>query len=163
MDINTISSVLGSFGLTVNFVKNSIDKIKDVAVREKVQELLNTIIPLQSIILSLQSTNSTLIQEKDALEQKLREIENWNQEASSYQLKELAPGVYVYVKKKGVQTTEPIYYICAKCYKERKIYILQRTKHDYAGIHYICHSCSSEIIDYSKAIPLSKPKDGPKY
>ena len=163
MDINTISSALGSLGLTVNFVKNSIEKIKDAAVREKVEELLNTIIPLQSIILSLQSANSTLIKEKEALEHKLSEIEDWRQEASGYELKELVSGVYVYAKKKGVQTTEPIHYLCTKCYNERRKSILQRTRHDFDGMHYVCHSCSSEIIDYSKAMPIPKQKRGPIY
>lgn len=152
--MNTISAALPGLSLTTKFLKDSIGKIKDIAVREKVEELLNTIIPLQSFVISLQATNSSLIKEKETLEQKLREIEDWRQEASSYELTEIASGVYVYMKKKAVDSSEPVHYLCANCYNDRKKSILQRTRQSHGGMHYICHFCSSEIIDHSKAIPI---------
>jgi len=153
MDMNTISAALTSLGLTAKFIRTSIEKITDEAVREKVQELLDAIISLQSLIISHQAEFSALRQEKEAIEQKLREIENWREEASRYELTEIASGVYVYAKKKTVESSEPLHYLCAKCYNERKKSILQRTQHSGMGIHYICHSCSSEILDHSKETP----------
>ncbi len=90
MDIATISAALSSLSITSKFIKDSIEKIKDNAVREKVEELLNAIIPLMSQIISLQTLNSASIKEKEALEQKLKNIENWNEEAARYELEELA-------------------------------------------------------------------------
>lgn len=154
MDIATISAALSSLSITSKFIKDSIEKIKDNAVREKVEELLNAIIPLMSQIISLQALNSASIKEKEALEQKLKNIENWNEEAARYELEELASGVYVYAIKEAAKSSGPVHYLCAKCYNDRKKSILQRTQHSYSGMHYVCHSCSSEIVDHSKAKPI---------
>lgn len=154
MDMGTISAALTSLGLAAKFLKDSIEKIKDEAVREKVKELLDTIIPLQTYIISLNETISSLRKEKEAIEQKLREIEDWRQEAASYELVELASGVYAYMKKKTIPLSEPPHYLCAKCYNDRKKSILQRVRQSHAGMHYVCHSCSSEIIDHSNAKPF---------
>lgn len=153
MDMNTISAALASLSLTANFVKKSIEKIKDDAVREKVQELLDTIIPLQSFVISLQTTVSTVNKEKEALEQKLREIENWRQEASSYELTQIASGVYTYTKKKTIESSEPVHYLCAKCYNDQRKSILQRVNKTMAGVKYICHTCKSEFLDHSQSSP----------
>ena len=152
MDISTISAALSSLNVASKFIKGSIEKIKDEAVREKVEELLNAIIPLMSQIISLQTLNSASIKEKEALEKKLKDIEDWQKESIRYELKELASGVYVYGIKEAAKSSEPDHYLCAKCYNERKKAIIQRVLHSYDGMHYICHTCSSEIIDYSKVV-----------
>lgn len=163
MDMSTISAALSSLNIVSKFIKDSIDKIKDDAIREKVEELLNAIIPLQSQIISLQALNSAGIQEKEVLEKKLRDIEDWRKEATRYELKELASGVYVYTIKETAKSSEPVHYLCAKCYNERKKSILQRTRQSLDGTHYVCHSCSSEIIDHSKAIPIPTAQLGDKW
>jgi len=151
MDMTTISATLTSLGITAKFIKGSIEKIKDEAVREKVTELLDTIIPLQTAIISLNETTSSLRQEKEAAEQKLREIEDWRIEAASYKLTEVASGVYVYAKEKTTTSSEPYHYLCAKCYNDRKKSILQRISKTMMGIEYICHTCKSEILDHSQS------------
>ncbi len=155
MDMTTISATLASLNIASKFIKNSIEKIKDDAVREKVTEILDSIIPLQANIVSLYESNLTLIKEKETLEKKIMEIEDWQKEASRYELKELASGVYVYCIKETAKSSEPNHYLCAKCYNDRNKTILQRTSHSHAGVHYVCHSCSSEIIDHSQAKPSS--------
>lgn len=151
VDITAISATLASLNLASKFIKDSIEKIKDNAVREKVEELLNAIIPLQTHIISLQVVNSASIQEKEALEKKLREIEDWNKEAASYELKEIASGVYVYAIKPNSSVASPPHNLCAKCFQERKKSILQRVKKSMVGVTYACHSCKSEILDHSKS------------
>ncbi len=153
MEIGTFSATLSSIGLATDFVKSSIDKIKDNAVREKVQELLNAIIPLQFQIMSLQAVNSALTKEKEDLEEELSKIKDWRTEASRYELKEIASGVYAYMKKTE-HSTEPAHYLCTRCYTEGKKSILQRTEKDFGGVHYLCFCCKSEIIDHSKALDL---------
>lgn len=154
MDIPTISAALASINLASQFIKSSIDKIKDNAVREKVEELLNSIIPLQIHIITFYEKYSTCAKEKENLEQKRRENEDWKQEASRYKLIELASGVYAYAKEKLMDDSEPHHYICAKCYSDRKKTILQRDSISHDGIHYKYDRCGSEIIDHSKAPDL---------
>lgn len=151
MDMSTISTALASLNIASKFIKDSIEKIKDDAVREKVEELLNAIIPLQSQIISLQAMNSASIQEKEVLEKKLSDIEDWQKEATRYELKALASGVYVYTIKETAKSSEPVHYLCAKCYQERKKSILQRISKTMMGVTYICHTCKSAILDHSQS------------
>jgi len=116
MDLTSITAVLSSLSIATKFLKGSLEKIKDMAVREKVEELLNAIIPLQSMILSLQAENSAYIREIQNLEKKLREVENWAKEVEGCELKEVAPGILVYVKKPESGHTEPIVYLCPNCF-----------------------------------------------
>ena len=131
-------------------------QIKDTAVREKLEELLNAIIPLQSHIITLQAFNSDIVKEKEALEKKLREIEDWGTESLNYELNELASGVFAYKYKSGSTLSGPAYYLCANCFNiKRQKSILQRTGQDGLGIYYKCGNCGSEIIDHSKPISLN--------
>ena len=103
-----------------------------------------------SEINSLQALHSTCIKEKETLEKQLKDIENWQKEASRYELKELASGVYIYGIKKTTQSSEPLHYLCTNCFDtKRHKSILQRTQQDVFGTHYKCNNCGSEILDYS--------------
>jgi hypothetical protein len=154
MDMAAISATLSSFGAVYGFVKDSTGKIKDSAVRKKVEDLLNSIIPLQTWIITLQEELSAALKGKEALQQKLRDLENWQQEAARYELKELASGVYVYALKEASRSSEPHHFLCAKCYNEGRKSILQRTGQFPSGLCFRCQSCSAEVIDHSKAIPM---------
>ena len=142
VDITSISAVLASLNVATKFIKGSLEKIKDMAVREKVEELLNAIIPLQSMILSLQAENSTYIREIQNLEKNLREIEDWRKESEGYELKELATGVYLYVKKPESGHTGPVVYLCPNCFDvNHKKSIIQIAS---SGFHR-CLNCKNEF------------------
>ena len=155
IDLTTFSVTLSTINMASTFIKNGLNKIKDTAVREKVEELLNAIIPLQSHIIALQSINSTCTKEKEDLEKKLREVENWVSESSKYELNEFAPGVFAYKYKSVTNFPGPLHYLCANCFNTKhQISIIQRRKHLPDGIHYLCNNCSSNFIDHSKPLVL---------
>jgi hypothetical protein len=142
VDIASISAFLNTLGVAVKYVQGSLNKIKDIAVREKVEELLNSIIPLQSMILSLQVENATYIKEIQNLEKKLREIEDWTKEITAYELKEVTPGVHLYIKKSESSHTGPIVYLCPKCFDiDHKKSILQCNQMGY----YKCTNCKNRF------------------
>jgi len=142
VDFGTISAALTSLSLATKFVKGSLEKIKDEAVREKVEELLNAIIPLQSEIIALQEANLSYIKEIQNLEKKLREVEDWDKEAASHELKELSRGIFVYVKKPESGRTRPDVYLCANCFdSNHKKSILQMAGRGY----YRCPSCKNDL------------------
>jgi hypothetical protein len=139
-DPATISAFLTSLTFATKFVKASLEKIKDMAVREKVEELLNAIIPLQSHIIALQEANFACIKEKQNLENKLREVEKWAKELESYELNEPVSGTFVYIKKPESGHTGPVVYLCPKCFDaDHKKSILQV---DRGGYHY-CLNCKN--------------------
>jgi len=144
VDMVSISAFLSGLGVTIKFLQGSLEKIKDNAVREKVQELLNAIIPLQTMILSLQAENSAYIKEIQNLEEKLREIEDWKKESEGYELKEPAPGVRLYVKKSESGHAEPVMYFCPHCFDiHHKKSIIQFSS---KGYYYTCLNCKNNFM-----------------
>ncbi|MGA2465516.1 MAG: hypothetical protein ABSH06_14310 [Thermodesulfobacteriota bacterium] len=142
----TISALLTSLSFAAKFVKDSLEKIKDLAVRKKVEELLNAIIPLQSHIIALQEGNFTCIKEKQNLENKLREIEDWAKEVSGYKLKALVPCVFVYVKKSESDDARPAVYFCPKCFDiHHKKSMLRLTSQGHDWTYFNCLNCKSDI------------------
>jgi hypothetical protein len=143
-DPATISAFLTSLSFAAKFVKGSLEKIKDLAVREEVEKLLNAIIPLQSEIITLQEAYISHIREIQNLEKKLREIEDWRKEVECYELKELAPGVRVYVKKSQRGDSGPELYFCPQCFNiDHKKSMLQGSHLIEGIIRYTCLNCEN--------------------
>lgn len=143
-DLASISAFLGSLSIATKFLKGSLEKIKDIAVREKVEELLNAIIPLQSMILSLQAANGDYIRKVHDLEDELREIKDWRKEEARYELKEIVPSAYVYMKKPESDDTGPVVYFCPKCFDiDHKKSILQGPHEFMKVISYSCLNCKN--------------------
>lgn len=151
-DIQTISAFLTSLNITSTFLKGYFEKIKDHAVREKLAELLDAIIPLQSHIITLQSMNSASVQKIDSLETKLREIEDWAKEEASHELDEIIPGVKLYVKKpKGEHSGPPVHF-CPNCFNiHHKKSIIQLFRQSAAGKDYYCPNTA--ICQFEFRIP----------
>ena len=144
VDFASISAALTSLGIAVKFLKGSIEKIKDTAVREKVEELLEAIIPLQSEIIALHGVNLSYIQKIEDLEKKLREIENWTKEVESHELKQVSEDVHVYVKKSEGSQTGPVVYFCPNCFDiQHKKSILQSST--MRGYTHTCLNCKSDF------------------
>jgi len=161
VDMSTISAALTSLNAASKFIKDSIEKIKDNAVREKVEELLNAIIPLQTHVITLQAMNSESIKEKEALEKKLKEIEDWSEESSRYELKELAPRVYVYTIKADSSYVGPIHNLCTNCFDiHHKKSIIQLLSETAGGIFYFCPNCKTELKVHHGSSGSSSPNRG---
>jgi hypothetical protein len=119
-----------------------------------VSKVLEVLLSVQSDALSMQEKQSLLLTEKDDLIKKIAEFEKWSEIERQYELKEITTGVFVYAYKKIDDSRQPMHWLCAKCYSERKSYILQLKLESASGHIYICHNCNSEIIDHSKAMPF---------
>src|SRR5262249_40930367 len=49
----------------------------------------------------------------------------WDTEKQKYELKEVSPHAFAYVKRPGVETTEPVHWLCATCFEHSRRSILQ--------------------------------------
>lgn len=127
------------------------DITDDIELKEKTSELYNSIISLQNGIMSMQAENHSLLQENQALSKKLMKVETWENEKSKYSLREICSKVFVYASEETDTNTEPHHWICAKCYNQGVKSILQFKDAAYSGHYYVCHNCTSEICDHSKA------------
>ena len=65
-----------------------------------------------------------MAEEIRGLKAHVAEMEAWAVQKERYQLKELAPGVFVYALKPGMEGGEPPHQICQTCYQRGKRAIL---------------------------------------
>jgi len=151
--IAEIGSLLTSSKVAYDIAKGISALKSEVDRNESISKILEVLLTVQTNALSVNAIAQELQQEKYNLEKKILEFENWTETERQYELKEIATGIFVYTYKKSKNLTEPMHWLCAKCYNERAKSILQRIKKTMAGVAYACHNCKSEILDHSKAEP----------
>ncbi|MBS4097029.1 MAG: hypothetical protein KGZ83_09375 [Sulfuricella sp.] len=116
-------------------------------------EFQKVIIQLQSSIAAIQVQNSSLVRDKNELEQELRGLKNWETEKQRYELKALGSGVFAYTLKSEASASEPPHWICSRCYHEGKKSLLQSEGDQWGCTKYLCHSCQSSISVKSSIQP----------
>lgn len=158
VDWSAISATFTSLNVASTFVKNYLEQIKDDAVRDKLTEILNTIVPLYAQVLALYDSNLTLINERNTLEARLREIDNFAQETKEYEPNEITNGVIVYTKKADEKPAGPPLHLCPNCLNvHKKKSIIQFDHEDFGhNKHYFCPNCTFKF----KIPPQTPPSMG---
>lgn len=134
-EISTALTAIKSMAELTKLITNT--KI-DAAVREKAFELQSALLSLQSDMFAIQAQHEAVLQEKKELEQKIARFEQWESEAARYELKEIAPGAFVYAIKPESQASEPSHYLCPDCYQTKYKSILQNAGRQGAETIYAC-------------------------
>jgi hypothetical protein len=137
--------------ITALILKTKIDS----TVTEKVIEMQSAITSLQSTLMSIQAENQDLLRQKNELEQRLTDAENWNAEAQRYSLTEITTGVFVYALKPEEAKSGPSHWLCVNCYQNKQKSILQSEGTGIDGTYYLCPRCKTTIRDPSKYTPIS--------
>ena len=124
--ISEIPAVVATLKTAKDFAKAVIDSKVSAALREQAIEFQFAIMDVQTAILDIQTKYQLLLQEKDALKQKLIDLEQWGTDAAKYELKELGAGVFAYAFQPDEGSTTPSHWLCAKCYQDKEKSILQK-------------------------------------
>ena len=111
MIIGDISTVLAALKSTADLIQLLGKSKVDNAVREKAFELQSIILDLQQGMFAMQVEQSALLQAKKELEQKIAELEQWEAEASHYQLHKVCTGVFVYAIKPEANSSEEPHWV----------------------------------------------------
>ena len=92
------------------------------------------------------------------LEKQIAEFEQWETEKKKYDLKEIHPHFFAYAIKENARGPEPSHLVCAKCFEDRKKYILQKS----SAIHMACPNCKSmiEFKDSGPSRSSYSPREG---
>ena len=147
-----ITSAISSFKTMADITALMINLSTDSRVTEKAIELQSALLSLQSDMFGLQAQHQSLLREKEELEKRLIEIQNWQAEAQKYTLAEIVPGVFMYALKAEYKDATPPHWLCPNCYESRRKSVLQRDynriKHNYV---FQCHHCNAELVDTSNA------------
>jgi hypothetical protein len=159
MDLGTISAAVSSLKVATDLTKGILSISKQVAVQEKVIELQGVILSINSELLSIQNEYSQALSKMNSLEQKIKEYDDWKIIQEKYELKKVGIDIFVYSLKEDTNK-EPSHWLCAKCFNEKKVSILQRRFPD-LGI-FDCHTCKNQID--IRSMPPKKRNDdnGPK-
>lgn len=146
-EIPAIVSALNGIKELAKAVSNS--KV-DAALREQAIESNFAITDALNALITLHAKYQAVLHEKDELEKRLMEMENWNEEAAKYTLTEMVQGVFVYALKDDYKTTAPAHWLCPKCYEDKKKSILQfkptMTALEYS--RFVCPRCTTAFIDH---------------
>jgi len=143
MDFTALAT---SVNAAVSLAKSIKDVVSDATIKAKSIELLDTVINLQSGILSIQTEYHSLLQDKYRLEKQLMEIEGWEKEKTKYELVKIGEGVHVFSLKAEYKSSVPSHYICPKCYHEDKKSILVAEYTSPKDSKYVCPKCKNYFV-----------------
>jgi rubrerythrin len=97
---------------------------------------------------------------KRALDEELRRVKAEKADLENYALHELSPGVFVYARRPGVESAEPMHYLCAPCRNDGKKSILNREE-NYGAVFHRCPQCKTTCLERNKPQPSPLPSASP--
>ena len=133
------------------------------AIRAKVLELNTQIATAQERALSALSDQFALLERVSELEKQVADFEKWETEKQKYELKIVAHGATTFALKEDGSGTEPPHWICAACYQNRKISVLQdagqaaASGNDHRRNKWKCSACDFEMRVPFGASPTKPP------
>ena len=151
--------LITAFDTTIGALKSagtlaiSLSKLHTMAeVQAKAIELQQVLLSAQSSAIEAQSQQFALLEDKRMLEEELTEVKAWNTEKDNYKLEAIQTGAgqgheaFVYSYKEGMDEPKPAHKVCANCYHDRHISILQSEIRFPGRAHILtCHRCNSDI------------------
>jgi hypothetical protein len=119
-----LAITLSAINSAKDFAALIIGRKIDSVVTKKAIELQNSIIALQNSILSIQMENQSLLQDKRVLKEMLEESQNWREESTHYDLRQVAKGVFVYQLKDEYKGSQAAAWLCTNCFEAGRKSIL---------------------------------------
>lgn len=159
MDLSLFSQATSSLSAAVTLAKSFVG-LRDEAQRlVATNELLAQINEAHGKISALliahaesAAEHQAALREKRELEEELRRVKAEKADLENYALRELSPGVFVYARSTGVESTEPLHYLCAQCRNDGKKSILQRGE-NHGSIFHRCTICETNFLERHKPAP----------
>ena len=108
-----------------------------------VSEVNTKLLAATAVALASLEKQLALNEQVSALKQELMGVKDWERESQDYVLQAvgLQKRHFAQVYKPAVQSAKPRHWACAKCFQERKIYVLSTHGHH----DYKCPNCGNEI------------------
>lgn len=143
--ITELLSAAQSVKVLNDLVQGSLElkKFNDIALAlSKVNESLLT---AQAAAMKSHAEQSALAEEVRQLKEQIVKMENWEVQTQNYKLQAVAPEVFAYVYAPPMGASEPVHWLCCKCFHDKVKSILQLKYHSMAGKDYTCHHCLSDL------------------
>ncbi len=132
-------------------ITSALKTVKDIETKEAIAGIQDSLLDVQSKLLTAQAQYEALAEVKRQLEQKIVEYEKWDAEAARYELKEIVRGMFVYSLRPDHAGSEPMHWLCPNCFQQHQKSVL--TKPDVDFLNYKCHRCSFDIVPVRPEYP----------
>lgn len=145
-DALTIGGALASLKAATDLIKLTVGLRDDAAFREKQVELLAKIVEAREALMEAQDERAGFVSKIQELEKQIEQLSTWAVEANRYELVDLS-SCFVYRLKPEESGGEPVHWLCAHCFPNRKRSILQfagRTSNRGESL-YSCTVCRAQI------------------
>lgn len=145
MALAEVTALIAGIKGTIDIAKSLKSAHDAHTITQTQTEILEKLLALQAEALVLQEKHSALIQEKDELAKKLMQLEDWAQTETQYQLKEVAPRIFVYIAESSTPSIENEPWYCANCFNQHQKSVLQSTSESSEYHEFMCHRCKNSI------------------
>ena len=136
-----ISAAITSAKAALNIAMSAHDLSNFNELVSAISEVNTKLMDATAVALASQEKQSALSNRIAELEDKLRQVEDWETQIKRYKLYEFPETkTFAYQLQEGVNDDEPIHYLCATCVGKRKKSILQPNQHT---LH--CPVCEKSI------------------
>lgn len=128
-------------------IKAALDITKTLADARDTSKILEVRLELQRLLLEAQEAQSALIDEKRALEERIRNFDRWETERQRYALTEVVPGRFVYRLRPEAAAGEPDHSICPDCFEDRRKSVLTHSTIPIGRAEMLrCQACGYEVL-----------------
>ncbi|NDY74458.1 hypothetical protein DO021_21545 [Desulfobacter hydrogenophilus] len=143
-------------------IKTSVELVEKYAKAKAFDELVTEITSLQKASFEAYTLAFELYDSYREIKEKYQQTKDWeNKVEPNYMLAELAPGVFVYAFKPKEESSNPLHYLCANCFKDKRESILQCAGRELPGTRYHCPKCKADIVDHANKEPFTVSVAGP--
>lgn len=141
-----VSSLLTSAKIAYDLAKG-IASFKTTVERDKaVSKLLEMLRTVQTDALLMNEKYSLLTAEKDKLEKENLRLKDWTTEKERYCRKQIASGIFAYVEKSTVGSTEGAHKYCCNCFDKTIQSTLQQSREPQRMIGLVCPNGCPKLV-----------------
>ena len=124
--LSSLNSALSIFKTVGDTLKLTSDTTNT---QESIVEATSTLLDAKSKIVSAQQEHSSLSSEIDKLKEECMRLKDWKAEREHYVRKQIAPGVFAYIKNDFMEHYQDTHKYCCNCFdKAVKSTLQQKTK-----------------------------------
>lgn len=114
---------------------------------EKVSEVNAKLMQANAVALASQERQSALVHQVHELEGQVKSLKDWQAEASNYEVREVAQGIFVLLDKSSSGKFESAQKLCANCFNQGNKALLQQQKVEVGRqLSLVCHRCKANVI-----------------
>lgn len=146
--------MIGEAVSVVQALKSATDAVKTLmevreigGMHEKALEAKAQLLAAYDVALSAREREEALLAENRKLKERTAQLEQWDAGKDQYELHDVGPGAFAYVRKADAQPPEKPHWLCVTCFDNRRRSVLQyagRTESRRESI-YKCGTCGAQI------------------